>query len=149
MYKIVADTGNAVLRLSDGAFIPTDPANTDYATYLAWVGEGNVAEPPTPPPVLTQFELDEIRYIKRAAAKDGLIAWMAADNMSRVRLGTWTVPDLVALLADTELKSLLELINTLSFELAISAVGNLTNLLMVSSIKDAWIAKLTQNLYLD
>ena len=33
-----------IVRLEDKAFIPTDPANTDYQAYLAWVAEGNIAE---------------------------------------------------------------------------------------------------------
>ena len=32
---------NVILRLSDGAFIPFDEANTDYQAYLKWVEEGN------------------------------------------------------------------------------------------------------------
>jgi hypothetical protein len=32
---------HSIKRLSDNAFIPFDPANTDYQAYLAWVAAGN------------------------------------------------------------------------------------------------------------
>jgi hypothetical protein len=34
-----------VKRLSDNAFIPFDPANTDYTEYLRWLEEGNTPLP--------------------------------------------------------------------------------------------------------
>ena len=49
-------TGDCILRTADNAFIPPDPANTDYADYLAWLDEGNTPEPAPvqeDPPVLT------------------------------------------------------------------------------------------------
>ena len=33
------------LSVTDSAFIPFDPANTDYQAYLEWFAEGNTPEP--------------------------------------------------------------------------------------------------------
>lgn len=41
-YKNIDGTiASGILRVSDSAFIPFDPANTDYQEYLKWVAEGN------------------------------------------------------------------------------------------------------------
>lgn len=52
MYKFPSTdsvTGQAqngcIIRISDYAFIPFDPANTDYQAYLKWLEEGNTPEP--------------------------------------------------------------------------------------------------------
>lgn len=34
-----------IQRVHDGAFIPFDPANTDYQAYLKWLAEGNTPLP--------------------------------------------------------------------------------------------------------
>ena len=70
MYQLLANyfpdgsvnpESNAVLK--DGCItIPFDPANTDYAAYLAWVEAGNTPEPapiPEPPaPLTTEQKLE-------------------------------------------------------------------------------------------
>jgi hypothetical protein len=59
-YQLTA--GNTILRIADNAFIPQDPANRDYAEYLAWLDEGNTPEPapviPPAPPLTTEQKLN-------------------------------------------------------------------------------------------
>lgn len=78
-----------VSRDSDGAHIPADPANTDYAAYLMWVAAGNIAAQLPEPPMtwigfqqLAQAELSKsdltMARIGEAVAL-GLNSWSNAD----------------------------------------------------------------------
>jgi hypothetical protein len=53
MYKLIKAPFSSeivsVKRLLDEAFIPFDPANTDYQAYLKWLSEGNTPEPADTP----------------------------------------------------------------------------------------------------
>ena len=51
MYQLT--TGDCIKRLADDAFIPPDPANTDYAEYQQWLAVGNTPDPAPAPPVVT------------------------------------------------------------------------------------------------
>ena len=60
-YKLTS--GTSIMRVEDNAFIPPDPANTDYAAYLKWVDEGNTADPadPIPEPVVSTPTVEELQ----------------------------------------------------------------------------------------
>jgi hypothetical protein len=55
MYQLLPNTligaATCIKRLADNAFIPFDPANTDYAKYLEWLAEGNKPLPASEPQV--------------------------------------------------------------------------------------------------
>ncbi|CAN5264500.1 hypothetical protein BH10PLA2_BH10PLA2_00760 [soil metagenome] len=44
MYQLTINP-NVVRRTTDGAFIPADPMNADYQTYLAWIAAENTPLP--------------------------------------------------------------------------------------------------------
>lgn len=46
-YQLTAT--DTIIRTEDGASIPPDPANRDYAEYLQWLDNGGVPDPYVPP----------------------------------------------------------------------------------------------------
>ena len=61
MYKLNQNS-TSIIRISDGASIPADPANSDYAAYLEWGEEGNTPEAADVPPDPTYKELRAAEY---------------------------------------------------------------------------------------
>jgi hypothetical protein len=53
-YSLLPNT--TAIQRSDGACIPPDPNNTDYAAYLAWVAAGNTATPVDPAIIAAQAQ---------------------------------------------------------------------------------------------
>ena len=45
LFKNLMGNENQVIRLSDNAYIPFDPDNTDYQAYLKWLEAGNTPLP--------------------------------------------------------------------------------------------------------
>lgn len=82
-YKLTRDT--VIIRVIDGASIPPDTSNRDYAEYLAWLAAGGVPDP-VDPPDQRQIILDQItameasvtnRRLREAALTDAGRAWLA------------------------------------------------------------------------
>jgi hypothetical protein len=57
LYQLTTDS--SVIRLSDGALIPTDLGNTDWREYQSWLAQGNTPlpadDPPSPAPDFGSF----------------------------------------------------------------------------------------------
>lgn len=67
MYKLTKSP-SVIHRIADGASIPADPENRDYAAYLEWVAAGNTPEPAMP---LVEHRADAVKKID--AETDALI----------------------------------------------------------------------------
>jgi hypothetical protein len=85
MYKLT--NSENVVRISDGAFIPADAANTDYRNYLEWLEQGVVPIPadvifnPEPPQTTTPLE-----FIERFTEAEQLAIVTAAMSVPALRL---------------------------------------------------------------
>lgn len=88
MYQLTTNT--TILRVQDGAGIPADPSNSDYAAYLIWLEQGNTPAPYTPPPVDRKAEiiasLADIDRRRIRPLAEGDAAFLAALNAQAIAL---------------------------------------------------------------
>lgn len=90
MYSLTPE-GAAVLRLTDGAIVPMDPANSDYAAYLEWVAAGGVPDlPPQPTRAsLLKQAVEQIRHERQPIL--GVLDGLQASYITKSDMATATV----------------------------------------------------------
>ena len=81
----------SVIRAEDGACIPPDEANRDYAEYLEWKEEGNepdpYVEPETPPPQPTEGQQILYEHENRIRTLEGQPPLSIADFIAKASSG--------------------------------------------------------------
>jgi hypothetical protein len=94
MYKLTDST--TIIRISDSANIPADPANTDYQEYQEYLEEGNTPEAADVPPDPTYKELRAAEYNLKTTgeqfgmqyddAKNSTTTWVDWQTEIKVRI---------------------------------------------------------------
>ena len=71
-------TATTIILRDDGAHIPADPMNRDYAEYLTWVAEGNTPAPYVAPPAapLTATPLQFRLGLSNAGLRSQVETWV-------------------------------------------------------------------------
>lgn len=116
MYKLNQNSAS-ITRLADGASIPADSANSDYAQYLAWLSEGNTPQPADVPSFASlkaaqfaEFNSERTKYLDaltgiagRAARAGDTTTALVCDGVAE---GLLVLKDQPEVLAATDLPGL-------------------------------------------
>ena len=111
MYQLT--TTNSIIRLSDGASIPADSDNTDYAAYLRWWAEGNTPLPAPAPPAPAP---DYLAFWDALMASS-VYASIREQSMASLPMNTLAT-EFIALIGDAKAGRA----NTLAIQASISAI---------------------------
>ena len=86
-YQLTAT--DSIIRTEDGAWIPNDPANRDYAEYLQWVEDGGVPDPYVPPepvpPQATEGQTLAFDHENRIRALEGQPPLSVSDFIDQIK----------------------------------------------------------------
>ena len=103
MYKL---TEGGVIRITDNAFIPDDPANVDWQEYQEWLAQGNTPQPQYTFAELKKLKLSELQslaksYIERFYPE----VKQRSDVADKEYWGTWLLSQNSGYTADSIYKS--------------------------------------------